>query len=510
MTEGALRRVRDPGHHGKPWGGSSTRVNHIIQGTTMIRATRWLAMVALATPVVIQAQESAGRPVVIGRTYTINSAVMGEPRIVDVGLPVGYDANLSQRYPVLYVLDGEVEGEAAITVTRFYAAAGQLPPMIVIGVRNTRRSRDLTTAPIAGFTVPAEAGVTGGAGKFLHFLSGELIPWVDQHYRTAPMRVLVGHSLGGLFALDVLATRPAAFTGYVVMEPSTWWNNGRELAAALSALATPATHQVRVMLVNTGPVAVDTTGVGGDAAMVRLLRVRNETHTSMPLAGMMQALRVLFADFQPARWEPGTRPIAMLDHYDVLSRRLGFQVPIPGPVYEEVFLMSVGARDFDDAERVLDRMARDRPSDDVGALRQQLAAERATPAPAGLIPLVIPSVRPGPLTATAFIGHWVSSGTAGGHEVDIEASGDTIVVRDRVQLPDGEWIEDDAPVIGVTANGELEWGQRVFRGIAALLVLRGQVGPEGLMTVTKEVRGWVPRGPADDMLAPEQLRRAAM
>jgi hypothetical protein len=261
------------------------------------------------------------------------------------------------------------------------------------------------------------------------------------------------------------------------------------------------------MLVNTEPVAVDTTGTGGNAAMVRQLRVRNETHTSMPLAGMMQALRVLFGDFQPPRWQPGTRPIAMLDHYDVLSQRLGFQVPIPGPVYEEVFLMSVGARDWEDAERVIDRMAHDRPSDDVSALRQQLASERASPAPAGLIPLVIPSARPSPLTAAAFLGRWASGGTAGGHEVDIEASGDTIMVRERVQLPDGEWDEDNVPVIGMTANGDLEWGQRVFRGIAALLVLRGQVQPGSTMTVTKEVRGWVPRGPADDMLATEQLRR---
>ena len=99
------------------------------------------------------------------------------------------------------------------------------------------------------------------------------------------------------------------------------------------------------------------------------------------------------------------------------------------------------------------------------------------------------------------------AGPGTGHEVDIRASGDTILVHERVQLPNGEWNSDDAPVIGMTAGGELEWGQRVFRGIAALLVLRGRIQPDGTMTVTRQVRGWVPKGPTGDMLRVEQFRR---
>ena len=41
-------------------------------------------------------------------------------------------------------------------------------------------------------------GVHGGdpARDFLRFLSDELQPWVEGHYRTQPFSVLVGHSLG--------------------------------------------------------------------------------------------------------------------------------------------------------------------------------------------------------------------------------------------------------------------------------------------------------------------------
>jgi len=473
----------------------------------MARVALIAGVVALAVPAVLTAQADSGRPLVVGHSFTIRSRVLDEARTMDVALPAGYDGSTSQRYPVVYVLDAESEMEPATTVARFYAGSGQLPPMIVIGVRNGARTRDLTPAPIAGFAPPPEGGPTGGADKFLQFLTTELMPWVDRRYNAAPMRVLIGHSLGGLFALEVLATAPASFAGYIVMEPSTWWNNGDVALAASRALRQPATRKLRVMLVNADIGGVDTSGMGGDAAMVRMLRVPGETHTSMVLSGMILALRRMFADFKAPRWEPGTRPIAMLAHYDDLSQRLGFAVPIPAAVYEEVFLMSLEARAFDDAEEILARMQRERPSGSIGDLRQMLAAEKATPAPAGLVPLVMAASRPTPSAAARFLGHWSLTGSGEGHEVDIQASGDTILVHERVRLPNGEWTEDDAPVIGLTPTGELEWGQRVFRGIAALLVLRGQLQPDGTMAVMREVRGWVPKGPTGDMLRPETLSR---
>lgn len=43
----------------------------------------------------------------------------------------------------------------------------------------------------------AGAGGAGGADRFFAFLTDEVSPYVERHYRTAPMRVLAGHSLGG-------------------------------------------------------------------------------------------------------------------------------------------------------------------------------------------------------------------------------------------------------------------------------------------------------------------------
>src|SRR6185437_14243045 len=207
----------------------------------------FVLLLVVAFPFSVSAQ-SGGTPIERGRRYTLNSRALGEPRAIDVALPSGYDTDTSQRYPVLVVLDGEFEGEIATAVSRFYADAGQLPNTIVVGVRNTNRNRDMTPAPAAGFAIPPEAEGAGGAERFLAFLSDELLPYLDQHYRTAPLRVLVGHSLGGLFAIYALDRRPGLFSGYVVMEPAAWWNNGKEFKDARAVLATPAARRERLML----------------------------------------------------------------------------------------------------------------------------------------------------------------------------------------------------------------------------------------------------------------------
>jgi len=91
----------------------------------------------------------------------------------------------------------------------------------------------------------------------------------------------------------------------------------------------------------------------------------------------------------------------------------------------------------------------------------------------------------------------------------IRVTSDTIVVHDRVQQRGIDWFEADDPVIQVTSDGTLEWGLPFFRGLAALVVLRGRVDADGTMVVTREVRGWVPRGPGPELNRTERMRRVS-
>jgi hypothetical protein len=173
--------------------------------------------------------------------------------------------------------------------------------------------------------------------------------------------------------------------------------------------------------------------------------------------------------------------------------------------------MSIDGLWFDDAERALERMERALgASGESRALRAKLESERVTPPAAGFVQLEIPARCPTPGQATTFLGRWVTVAQADTHEVVIRAAGDTIVVHDRLQFGSGEWFEADDPVIQVTADGTLEWSLPFFRGLAALVVLRGRVLEDGTMTVTREVRGWVPRGRVGGVNNDGGFRRVGM
>jgi pimeloyl-ACP methyl ester carboxylesterase len=438
----------------------------------------------------------------------VDSRALGERRDVLVALPAGYEGS-SQRYPVLWLLDAESHFEMATAVTRFMASSGRLPSMIVVGIPNTQRNRDLTPAAMAGFRAPADMREHGGADRFLAFLVEEVAPRLDSTFRTAPFRILSGHSLGGLFALHALVRRPGAFSGFLVMEPAAWWNDRQPMTDARNALAGPTAKRLRVVMVNTAPFAVDTTGWGDVRPMVRFREVSGETHTSMPLPGMILGLRAMFADASPPAWRPGTRPTAVLARYDSLRARLGFVLSPSADTWETVIRMSIHGRFFDDAARDLDRMERELgASASSRELRAMLRDALQAPAPATFVPLLVPLQRPTARQVGAMLGRWIAVSPGDLRSIEIRASGDTIVVHDELQFPDGGRMEGDHPVIQVTPQGVLEWGLPVFRNLPALLVLQGRLEPDGTLRVTRQVRGWAPEGPMPDFTGVLTFRRA--
>jgi hypothetical protein len=460
----------------------------------------------------LRAQAPAGTPIEYARRLEVPSRVLGETRPVDVALPTSYATAADQRYPLLVVLDGESQHLLAAALVRFFASAGQLPEMIVVGVPNTDRTRDLSPPMVEGFAPPPGLGDTfGGGDRFLAFLGDELVPLLERDYRTVPMRVLVGHSIGGTFALFALARRPGLFTGYVVMDPAAWWNRGREQEDARAALARPEARRTRLMLVRAPWLGVDTTAWGGSAPMVRYFDAPAETHVSVPATALTQALRAMFADFLPSEWRPGTRPFAMLARLDSLSDRVGYAVPVPDRTYSLVTRMSLDSRFFDDAERVLDAWERAKgPSEESGEFRRRLGRERSAPAPAGFVPLEIPARRPSPSEVAAFLGRWVQVGRERGSlTLEFRPSGDTVVAwaeesfEDAGQVFSGPW-----HLIQVTADGTLEVGAPYFRGLAALLVHRFQLKSDGTLEAMREPRGYAPQGEVPEWGAPVRFRRA--
>ncbi len=172
------------------------------------------------------------------------STILNEKREIWVYLPkCENDQNdAEQRYPVVYLLDAEGHFRLFVdTILQLDKLNGNklFPDMIVIGIPNTKRSRDLTpTHSIYDAKGKKERAfkLSGGGEKFISFIGRELIPHVDSTYPTTSNRILVGHSLGGLIVINTLINHTALFNGYVASDPSMWWDGKKLLNSAREVL----------------------------------------------------------------------------------------------------------------------------------------------------------------------------------------------------------------------------------------------------------------------------------
>lgn len=286
-------------------------------------------------------------PVIIGERTTFRSTVLGAEYPIVIYRPGGYERN-NERYPLLVLLDGDGHFHHATGVVDFLVANQRIPPMIVVGVGNRNRTRDLTP-PTAD---PQFQGRTGGADQFLRFLSDELIPYLDQTNRTLDYRVLVGHSFGGLFALHALTTRPEVFDGYISISPSTWWNQ-QALVAALPGFLEQH-RDLRASLYMT-------TGNEGGEMLTSAQRIAEilkrdapatmqwqfhhmpaESHGSIPHRSLYDGLEAMFADLR-LELDTTMRSVADLERrYEALSEKYGYTIPVTEPMINRLGYLLLG------------------------------------------------------------------------------------------------------------------------------------------------------------------------
>ncbi len=206
---------------------------------SMIRlaAALALALCAFAPQAAAQALPAQpGREIVIGRSYSIRSVILGDERRLNVYLPAHY-ADASRRFPVLVLLDGgEAEDFHPISgLAQITAANGFGQELIVVGIEGVDRRHDLTPV-IASAKDRKALPKAGGADAYRRFLVEEVKPWIAAHYRTSGRTGLVGESLAGLFTLETFLKNPAAFDDYIASSPSLWLDDQALSRAAADRL----------------------------------------------------------------------------------------------------------------------------------------------------------------------------------------------------------------------------------------------------------------------------------
>ena len=200
----------------------------------------FLLIVALSS---IEAQtaikESSKSPLTIGEMVTIESKILSESRTLNIYLPEGYQKTDTLKYPVIYVLDGSINEDFIhiVGLVQFFNLQMNMPKSIVVGIANTDRKRDFTF-PSLDRKLKMDYPTTGGSRKFIDFLEKEVQPYINANYPTSKQKMLIGQSLGGLLATEILFKKPLLFTDYVIVSPSLWWDNESLLKDAKMFLGT--------------------------------------------------------------------------------------------------------------------------------------------------------------------------------------------------------------------------------------------------------------------------------
>ncbi len=295
------------------------------------------------------------KEIITADVVTINSKILKEERTVWVYNPGNKNEN--KIYPVIYVLDGESHFKSVVAMVEYLSGASVIPPMIVVGILHSNRMKDLT--PTIEDSVGDSAGEHSGGGEnFMSFIENELFPDIESKYATAPYRILMGHSVGGLTVINTLIHHKDFFNAYVSIDASLWWDKHKLLKESKTVLTTDnyADKKLFLAIANRMEKGVDTSAVQKDTTentelirynleLIRSIKSNqqnklkfdhkyyaDDNHGSVSFIAEYDAIRFIFNYYKfdlYARYldNENIRLDTLLDaHYKNVSKQMGYSV----------------------------------------------------------------------------------------------------------------------------------------------------------------------------------------
>ncbi len=242
----------------------------------------------------------------------LQSEKLGSTRQLKIQLPRNYDDSLEKSYPVIIVFDGDYLFEPVAGNVDYYSYWEEMPQVIVVGIDQDRSRESDTYYDDINF-FPEDTGAA-----FFEFIGMELMPFLDENYRTTNFRVAVGHDLTANFMNFYLMKDPVLFQGYISLSPDLSGKMEQRITARLSAI-----EQKLFYYLATG---TDDIGVLRDPIIAlngQIKQTTNEnlqydfdnfqgaTHYSLVGRAIPKALEKMFSIY---------RPISKKDYNDVILK----------------------------------------------------------------------------------------------------------------------------------------------------------------------------------------------
>jgi hypothetical protein len=292
---------------------------------------------------------------IVGHKVQLFSKVLNEQREIWIHVPESYDDSQIEKYPVIYLLDGKANFYPLIGIITHLNNCFITPEMIIVAIPNTNRYRDLTTSHIGDST-----DISGGGETFTQFLDKELVPYIDNKFRTAPYRTFIGHSYGGLLVINTIIKHQELFENYIAIEPSLRWDNQKLQKESIIALKQNKFKDKSLFIAIANPKneEMDLNSVENDKSNSTLQTrfilefsktadsinynnlnfkwkyYSNEIHGTIPLVAEYDALRYMFSWYTFNDWVRFANPNIsakemseiIVTHYEKASNILGYSV----------------------------------------------------------------------------------------------------------------------------------------------------------------------------------------
>ena len=312
---------------------------------------------------VLSSYAVSAEPIVIGESFSIQSEILDETRYYSVNLPASYNNGYDQHYPVLYLLDGETFFVSATGMIDYMSSGKnanfQIPELIVVAVNNYGGNyiRDFTPSHSQidwRGQEDTSLDVSGGGKQFLQFLEQELIPHIDESYRTKTYRTIFGNSYAGLMILQSFLTQPQVFQNFIVASPNLWWNNKEIMGSAASFLERKPGARASIYVANAEPTAASSRLhklLVADSAIfadqfkksaspglyVDNVRFEGEDRKSVPFVALYHGLLHAFDGYRLPVEEYFKGPDIVAAHYEGFSEKVGFQF-LPSEYFVELIV----------------------------------------------------------------------------------------------------------------------------------------------------------------------------
>ena len=292
------------------------------------------------------------KEIVVGEKIVVKSNVLGEDRAVLVRWPKNYHIT-DKKYPILILLDAEFFFYQAIAAVEFLSECGYIstkpiPEMIIVGVVNIDRNRDYTPTFAPKQREVLEFPTSGKAEEFLEFLEKELIPLVDEKYRTHPFRILAGWSLGGLLTIHSFLYHSELFSAYLAISPSLWWDEDLYVERTKSLLSQGKVSD-KPLIVSIGSLEGGDIGRSVRDGFIPLLtsqlkkssrfkavELPQEDHNFGPYKAFLAGLRALYSDDLIPEEIIDKGIDAVNSYYENLSEKYGYKVLTPESTYSQL------------------------------------------------------------------------------------------------------------------------------------------------------------------------------